>query len=207
MGDQLSLFGAPPPPPVEERDPVEEARTLEELEEIALSCQRCPLAGGRRHVVFGEGNPKASLLLVGEGPGEREDELGRPFVGRAGELLDRILLAAGFPRSSVYITNVVMCRPPGNRIPTEKEISACHPYLRRKIALIRPLVVLCLGSTSARALIDREARITQIRGRWFHREGIYYLATYHPAAVLRDVTKKRPVWEDFLKVKELLKRV
>jgi DNA polymerase len=145
-------------------------------------------------------------MLVGEGPGEREDELGRPFVGRAGELLDRILEAAGFSRPSVYITNVVMCRPPGNRIPTDKEISACHPYLRRKIVLIRPLVVLCLGSTSARALIDREARITQIRGRWFHREGIYYLATYHPAAVLRDVTKKRPVWEDFLKVRELLRR-
>lgn len=176
--------------------------TLDDLAAVARDCRRCPLREGARQVVFGEGDPHARLMLVGEGPGATEDELGRPFVGKAGELLDRILAAAGFRRDEVYITNVVMCRPPGNRVPTEREMAACLPYLHAKIGLIRPRILVCLGSTAARALIDPQARITQVRGRWFEREGVAVTATYHPAALLRDVTKKRPAWEDFQAIRD-----
>ncbi len=176
--------------------------SLAELEAVAAGCRRCPLRAGARQVVFGEGDPHAGLMLVGEGPGATEDELGRPFVGRAGELLDRILAAAGFRRGEVYITNVVMCRPPGNRVPTDAEMAACLPYLWAKIGLVRPRVLVCLGSTAARALIHPQARITQVRGRWLERDGMAVTATYHPAALLRDPSKKRPAWEDFQAIRD-----
>lgn len=186
---------------------LEACSSLAELEALAAGCRRCQLRAGARQVVFGEGDPRACLMLVGEGPGATEDELGRPFVGRAGELLDRILAAAGFRRQEVYITNVVMCRPPGNRVPTDGEMASCLPYLRAKIRLIRPRVLVCLGSTAARALIHPRARITQVRGRWLERDGMAVTATYHPAALLRDPGKKRPVWEDFKKVREAYRRL
>ncbi|MDI3299524.1 MAG: uracil-DNA glycosylase [Bacillota bacterium] len=168
----------------------------------ALGCTYCPLRAGCRGVVFGEGDPAARLVLVGEGPGATEDELGRPFVGRAGELLDRILEAAGFPRPSVFITNVVMCRPPGNRTPSEAEMAACRPWLEAKLELIRPDLVVALGSTAARALVDPAARITRLRGQWVERRGRRILPTYHPAALLRDPSKKREVWSDFQAVRD-----
>jgi DNA polymerase len=181
--------------------------TLEALGDFARGCQRCALRAGCRGVVFGEGDPHARLLLVGEGPGATEDELGRPFVGRAGELLDRILAAAGFRRADVYISNVVMCRPPGNRVPEDAEIAACRPYLWRRLELLQPGIVVALGATAVRALVDHRARVTQERGRWHRVDGRWVLPTFHPAAVLRDPAKKKPVWQDFLMVQELYRRL
>lgn len=171
--------------------------SLEQMSEQAAACQRCGLRAGCRTVVVGEGDPNASLMLVGEGPGAQEDELGRPFVGRAGQLLDRILEATGFTRACVYIANVVKCRPPGNRLPEPAEVQACYFWLRAQLLLIRPRVIVCLGALATQTLIDPKARITKIRGTWLNYDGIPVMPTFHPAAVLRDPQKKRPVWEDF----------
>ncbi|MEW8958275.1 uracil-DNA glycosylase [Neomoorella humiferrea] len=174
---------------------------LDTLCRRTLACRGCALRQGARRVVFGEGNPRAAIMLVGEGPGAREDELGRPFVGAAGELLDRILVAAGFKREELYITNVVKCRPPGNRQPLPGEVQTCLPILKAQIKLIKPQIIVCLGAVATRALIAPGASITRLRGRWIMREGIRYLPTFHPAALLRDAAKKRPVWEDFKKLR------
>lgn len=170
---------------------------LEALAALAVDCRRCGLREGCQGVVFGEGSPQARIMLVGEGPGANEDRLGRPFVGRAGQLLDRILAAIGLVREEVYITNVVKCRPPGNRTPTEAELRTCLPYLLAQVRLIRPDIIVCMGSTAVRALIDPDARITRVRGTWVRRWGVDVMPTFHPAAVLRDPSKRRPVWEDF----------
>lgn len=205
---RLDVPAAGDDPPADSLDAELAAITdLAALEAAARDCRRCGLRAGCRGVVFGEGNPRARLMLVGEGPGATEDELGRPFVGKAGELLDRILAAAGFAREEVYINNVVMCRPPGNRVPAEAEMAACLPWLRARIRIIRPGVIVCLGATAARALIHPQARITQLRGRWHERGGIFVMPTYHPAALLRDPSKKRPVWEDFQQVRDLVRRL
>jgi DNA polymerase len=161
---------------------------LADVERIALACTRCPLAAGRTTVVFGEGDPHADLMVVGEGPGREEDLQGRPFVGRSGQLLDRLLLEeAGLQRAQVYIANVVKCRPPGNRDPEPDEIAACRPFLDQQIALIAPRVVLTLGNFATRLLLDTSRGITQLRGRSysFGTEGAVLLPTYHPAAALR----------------------
>lgn len=186
---------------------LERFENLADLEAEAKGCRRCGLREGCRGVVFGEGNPHAAVMLVGEGPGKTEDELGRPFVGRAGELLDRILDAAGFRREEVYINNVVMCRPPGNRVPTDAEMAACLPWLRARMRLMRPPIVVCMGSTAARALISSGVKITQARGRWHRLGEALLMPTYHPAALLRDESKKRPVWEDFKQVRDAYKRL
>lgn len=170
---------------------------LDELARIAAACQRCGLRAGCRQVVFGDGNPEADLMFVGEGPGEQEDLVGRPFVGAAGQLLDKILSAAGIARSEVYIANIVKCRPPQNRVPTPDEASACRPYLERQIALIRPRIIVCLGATAAKHLIDPKFSIMRSHGEWFEREGIAYTATFHPAALLRNSQWKPLAWEDF----------
>lgn len=146
-------------------------------------------------------------MLVGEAPGAREDELGRPFVGAAGELLNRILQAAGFKREEIYITNVVKCRPPGNRLPTPDEVQACRPYLENQIKLVNPKIIVCLGALATQALIAPGARITRLRGQWIQKDGIYYLPTFHPAALLRDESKKRPVWEDFKRIRALYREL
>ena len=178
------------------------------MDELAASyreaehCQRCPLHLSRHRVVFGEGNPRASVLLVGEGPGQTEDQQGRPFVGSAGQLLDRILAAAGFNREEVYITNTVLCRPPGNRVPTPGETAACYPYLETKLRVIKPAIVVVLGATAARVLIDAHLGITKLRGQAFTRDGITFYPTFHPAALLRDPAKKRPAWEDFKRIRD-----
>jgi uracil-DNA glycosylase family 4 len=194
---QLALFNEPQPKRFLSPQTAALGKTLAELGDICAGCRKCGLCEHRRTVVFGEGNPQARLMLVGEGPGQVEDETGRPFVGPAGQLLDRILAAAGFARDEVYITNVVKCRPPGNRLPLPQEASACLPYLWRQIELIDPPILVCLGALAAQSLIDREARITRIRGQWVERGKRRIMPTFHPAALLRDETKKRPVWEDF----------
>jgi uracil-DNA glycosylase family 4 len=178
-----------------------EALSIKDLKQEALGCRKCHLRDGCRGVVFGEGDPKSLLMFVGEGPGSAEDELGRPFVGAAGQLLDKILTAAGFRREDVYITNVVKCRPPGNRVPTPAEAAACYPYLKSEIDFVNPRILVCLGATALRTLVDPAARITRIRGTWFDKGRMKVIATYHPAALLRDPKKKRPVWEDFIEIR------
>ncbi|NLM45425.1 MAG: uracil-DNA glycosylase [Firmicutes bacterium] len=179
------------------------AAALAALQQEVAACSRCRLRKGATQTVFGEGNPQAKLMFVGEGPGADEDRLGRPFVGAAGKLLDKILAAAGFAREEVYIANVVKCRPPKNRLPVRDEVNACLPYLLRQLALIRPQIIVCLGALATQALIDDKARISVVRGRWFEKYNAKIMATYHPAALLRDATKKRPVWEDMKQVRDL----
>lgn len=172
--------------------------SLEQLASDMQQCTRCGLAESRNNIVFGVGNPEAKLMLIGEGPGKDEDEQGIPFVGRAGQLLDRILAAINLTREEVYIANIVKCRPPNNRVPTRVEAAACLPYLYRQIELIKPGIIVLLGSTALQNLIGPDSRITRMRGQWLEsKSGIKIMPTYHPAAVLRDPNKRRPVWEDF----------
>ena len=177
------------------------------LSEQVMECKACRLCETRTHTVFGEGNVQAALMVVGEGPGEQEDLSGRPFVGPAGQLLDRILMAAGFKRKDVYICNIVKCRPPHNRVPAEDECAACRDYLRGQVALVRPKVIVLLGSTATKAILGQEMRITRDRGVWQLKKGMWIMPTYHPSALLRDATKKRPVWEDFQAVRDKIKKL
>lgn len=169
------------------------------------ACQRCGLSGTRHHVVPGEGDPKSPLLLIGEGPGAEEDRLGRPFVGAAGILLTKMLAAIDLSRDQVYIANVIKCRPPGNRTPSAEEAAACLPFLRAQTALIRPRVIVLLGATALRHVLGEAYRITRDRGRFVERRGVYFMPTFHPAALLRDASKKRPAWEDFKAVRDKMK--
>jgi uracil-DNA glycosylase len=173
------------------------------LRRQAALCTACTLAQGRQSVVFGEGDPHARLMFVGEAPGQQEDLQGKPFVGAAGQLLDRILEAVGIARSEVFITNTVMCRPPHNRVPTDVERATCRPYFERKMALIQPRIVVLLGATAAQQVLGPEVRITRDRGKPVERDGVTYVPTFHPAALLRDPDKKRPVWEDMKRVRDL----
>ncbi|MGI6702542.1 MAG: uracil-DNA glycosylase [Clostridia bacterium] len=175
------------------------------LEDFCNTCRRCRLNENRNKVVFGKGSKTASLMFVGEGPGRDEDAAGIPFVGKAGQLLDRILEAAGIDENDVYIGNIVKCRPPGNRIPAPDEARACLPYLRNQVYLIKPKIIVCLGATAAKYIIDDGIRITRDRGQWHQRKGYWLMATYHPAALLRDEAKKRPAWEDFKSIAAKLK--
>ena len=174
----------------------------EELENRARSCTRCLLRQGCKQVVFGDGDRNADLMLVGEGPGQSEDEMGKPFVGRAGQLLDKILAAVDFRRSAVYITNVVKCRPPDNRLPNPNEVAACRGYLEAQIRLLSPKIIICLGALATQTLIHPGAKITGVRGKWFLRGDTLIMPTYHPAALLRNESLKRPVWEDFKAIRE-----
>jgi uracil-DNA glycosylase family 4 len=182
--------------------------TLAAIREEALVCQRCPLAGGRTTVVFGEGNPAAGLMIVGEGPGREEDLQGRPFVGRSGKLLDRLLAEEmGVTRESVYIANVVKCRPPGNRDPLPVEIEACRPWLEAQVELIRPQVVLTLGNFSTKLLLKTTDGIRRTRGRAYPwgTTGAVLVPTYHPAAALRGSGEMlAEMRADFVRAKEAL---
>jgi DNA polymerase len=160
------------------------------------------LRRGASGVVFGEGNPQAEIMFIGEGPGAEEDRQGRPFVGAAGQLLDRILAAAGWSRSEIYIANIVKCRPPGNRQPQREEIETCLPLLQKQIELIAPRIIVCLGAVAGKALIKPDFFITRERGKWFKIGNIMVMPTFHPAALLRDPQKKKPVWEDIKQVRE-----
>jgi DNA polymerase len=173
---------------------------LEELKKICLDCNLCQLRSGCNRVVFGDGSNQARLMLIGEAPGADEDREGIPFVGRAGQLLDRILAAAGINRDKIFITNVVKCRPPGNRLPLQPEVEACLPCLKQQIELINPEIILCLGALATKTLINKNAAITRDRGKWHNIDGRKVIATFHPAALLRDPSRKRDVWEDFKQV-------
>ncbi len=168
----------------------------EMVEQQIANCRRCGLCERRHSIVLGEGNHSADIMLVGEGPGADEDALGRPFVGKAGQLLDKMFSAIDIKREELYITNVVKCRPPGNRTPLDEEAEACLPILRMQYALIKPKIVVCLGATATRHIYEREARITRVRGQWLDKNGTLFIPTYHPAALLRDETKKKDVWAD-----------
>jgi DNA polymerase len=151
-------------------------------------------------VVYGEGDPRASVMFIGEGPGAEEDRTGRPFVGQAGQLLDRMISAMGFERSQVYITNIVKCRPPGNRDPRDDEVDACSPYLDKQIELIAPDVLVALGKPAARRLTGSTRAISALRGRWASYRGIPLMPVFHPAYLLRTPSAKREVWEDLKKI-------
>jgi uracil-DNA glycosylase family 4 len=177
---------------------------LEPLARSAANCSLCRLAEQRRSVVFGEGDPRAAVMFIGEGPGADEDRTGRPFVGQAGQLLDRMIFAMGFERSQVYITNIVKCRPPGNRDPQEDEVAACAPYLDQQIDLIAPRVLVALGKPASHRLTGTKKPIGALRGRWSSYRGIPLMPVFHPAYLLRTPSAKREVWEDLKKVMQKL---
>lgn len=171
------------------------------------NCQNCALYQGCTHKVPGQGDLRAPLMLIGEGPGQHEDEQGLAFVGPAGQLLTQMPSAIRLPRDRVYICNVVKCRPPHNRQPLPEEVQACLPYLRRQFLLVRPRVILLLGATAVSAVLGPEYRITRCHGQWVSRKGVDIIATYHPSALLRDAGKKRPAWEDLQKLRDRLKEL
>lgn len=177
---------------------LDQIQNLDQLQSVVAQCQRCGLRAGCSGVVFGEGSPTARLVLCGEGPGAEEDRLLRPFVGAAGQLLDRILAVSGFDRfQNAYICNVVKCRPPGNRVPEPAEREACLPNLQAQLRILRPAIVVLLGATALQTLVDPGARITRLRGQWIEKDGVWYMPTYHPAALLRNPTWKKDTWHDF----------
>jgi DNA polymerase len=168
------------------------------------SCQRCALGATRTNLVFGTGSPDARLMFIGEAPGEREDATGIPFVGAAGQLLDRYLFAVGIPREDVYIANILKCRPPQNRDPLPSEEAACIDYLRCQVELLQPRVIVCLGRISAMKLIKEDFRITKEHGVWFEKDGQLMTAVYHPAYLLRDPRKRTDMMEDMKRIAEKL---
>jgi DNA polymerase len=193
----LNLFEAESP-----RRP--ERETLEEIRTDLGDCQRCKLAGGRKHIVFGQGDPHAELVFVGEGPGADEDEQGLPFVGRAGQLLNRMLQFVNIRREQVYICNVVKCRPPGNRTPERDEVEACSPFLFRQIEAIRPRLVCCLGAPAVRTVLGLKDGILKLRGQFYDFGAAKALATVHPAYVLRNPREEKILREDFEKIGDFL---
>ena len=175
-----------------------------QLKSRCEACQNCSLGRTRTNLVFGVGNPRAELMFVGEAPGQAEDEQGIPFVGAAGKLLDRYLYAVGIPRESVYIANILKCRPPHNRDPLPEEEDACIGFLREQVRLIQPKIIVCLGRISAMRLIKPDFRITREHGVFVHKGGILMTAVYHPAALLRDASKKEDMLLDMERIKEQL---
>lgn len=178
------------------------------LQEMATSCRKCPLAEGRKNVVFGEGDPDADIMFIGEGPGADEDEQGRPFVGRAGKLLSKILESVDISRKEIFITNVVKCRPPGNRVPTVEEMTMCDEYLQAQIALIKPKIIVCLGSTPTKWILRTTEGITKIRGRWFTWRNISVMPMFHPSYLLRNGSNKSgsPKHQTWLDIQEVKRR-
>ena len=172
------------------------SETLESIRADLGDCRRCKLARGRNRIVFGDGNPKAKLMFIGEGPGAEEDRQGKPFVGAAGQLLTRIIEAIKLSRDQVYICNIIKCRPPGNRNPEPDEIKTCFPFLARQIAAIKPDFIIALGTFAAQTLLGTATPISRLRGRFHEYKGIKVVPTYHPAYLLRNPDKKRDVWED-----------
>jgi uracil-DNA glycosylase family 4 len=175
-------------------------QTLDEIRRELGDCRRCKLHRTRRTIVFGEGNEKAKLMLIGEGPGYDEDVQGRPFVGKAGQLLTKIIQSIHLEREEVYITNIIKCRPPQNRNPEPDEIQSCHPFLQKQIQSIQPKMICALGTFAAQTLLSTNAKITALRGRFFDLGGIQVLPTYHPAYLLRNPERKREVWEDMKQI-------
>jgi uracil-DNA glycosylase len=178
--------------------------SLAELETVAKQCTQCRLHQGRTHVVFGVGNPHAELMFAGEAPGRDEDRQGEPFVGRAGQLLTRIIEAIGLKRQDVYIANVIKCRPPNNRNPEDDEIARCEPFLMRQIELVKPQLIVALGTFAAQTLLKTKLPISQLRGRFHTYQGVKLMPTFHPAFLLRNPERKRAVWEDMQAVQREL---
>lgn len=181
-----------------------EPQRLEEIRNELGDCRRCKLHRTRRTIVFGEGNEKASLMLIGEGPGNDEDVQGRPFVGKAGQLLTKILQAIDIEREEVYIANIIKCRPPQNRNPEPDEIENCYPFLLKQIQAIRPRIICALGTFSSQTLLKTDVKITALRGKVYDFSGIQLFPTYHPAYLLRNPEKKREVWEDMKRIAKAL---
>ncbi len=184
-----------------DRSPVDRCGDLECVSKLVTACEACELAATRTNVVFGAGSPTADLMFIGEGPGKNEDLQGVPFVGRAGELLDKILDAAEFERDEVYIANIIKCRPPNNRTPLTNEIESCVPFLARQIALIAPRIICTLGLPATQTLLGIRGSMGSMRGKVYRHRDIKVIPTYHPAAALRDPKYKRPMWEDFLRIR------
>ena len=181
--------------------------TWEELEKSIENCNKCKLCKIRQNIVFGTGNKNARLMLIGEGPGADEDRLGEPFVGRAGKLMNLAFEAIGLKREEVYIANIVKCRPPANRNPEDDEAMACMNYLRNQVILVKPEIIVLLGSVALKNILGKEYGITASRGKWIEKKGIKYMPTWHPAALLRDETKKIEFIKDLkLVIEELNKQ-
>ncbi|MFH1222882.1 MAG: uracil-DNA glycosylase [Pseudomonadota bacterium] len=180
--------------------------TLDEVKAHVGVCKKCRLNECRKTIVFGEGAPQAKLMFIGEGPGQDEDETGRPFVGRAGQLLTKIIEAMGLKREDVYIANIVKCRPPANRTPADDEIIACAPYLAEQISVIKPKVIVALGAPATCTLFNRKIKISEMRGKFYDwMNGVKLMPTFHPAYLLRNPVDKKLVWDDMKKVMELMR--
>ena len=212
--DRMAARAVPAPPepetpaaarPAPAPEDPERAAQLAALCEAASACTRCRLSEKRNKVVFGSGRIDSELMFIGEGPGADEDRQGLPFVGRAGELLTKIVQAIDRSRDEVYIANIVKCRPPGNRDPQPDEVAACRGYLEKQIALVRPKVIVALGRIAAQTLLGTDSPIGRMRGQWFQVQGVPTMVTYHPAALLRNPALKRPTWEDMQQVRDRLR--
>ena len=177
------------------------AELLEQKRAVCAACTRCSLSQTRTKCVYGTGSPNAKLLFVGEAPGEQEDQTGIPFVGRAGQLLDKYLFAVGIPREAVYIANILKCRPPKNRDPLPEEEDACLPYLREQVRILRPPMIVCLGRIAAMRLNREDFRITKEHGVWFEKGAFSLCAVYHPSALLRDPSKREDMMKDMIEIK------
>lgn len=183
------------------------AENWEELETACKACKACGLAAGRTQVVFGVGNREAEVLLIGEGPGQQEDLKGEPFVGRAGQLLDKMLIAVGLDRSKVYIANIVKCRPPQNRDPLPEEQEACLSWLRAQTKLLAPKIIVCVGRIAGMKLMKPDLKITREHGQWYRHGHVWMMATLHPAALLRNPNQKPEAFKDFLALREKIREV
>jgi uracil-DNA glycosylase len=188
-------------------EPWYDAKTLEELNAKISDCKKCPLWETRTKFVFGVGNPNAKLMIIGEAPGADEDKQGEPFVGRAGQLLNKMLVAINFQREDVFIANVLKSRPPNNRDPKPEEVAACEPYLFKQIALIKPKFILCLGRIAGQNLLKTNDTLGKMRGQIFDFNGIQTIVTYHPAALLRNPDWKHGAWEDLQKLRRMYDEV
>lgn len=178
--------------------------TMENLGEHIKTCEKCKLCKARTNAVLGDGNYKTKIMFIGEGPGEQEDLTGLAFVGKAGKLLDKMLASITLDRSKVYICNVVKCRPPGNRNPEDEEINACLEYLRHQYLIIKPRLIVLLGSIACKALLSKDFSITRQHGQVIDKKGVHFLPTFHPSALLRDESKKPLAWEDFKIIMKLI---
>lgn len=168
----------------------------EELEKSIINCKKCKLCTNRKNIVFGTGNKNADIMFIGEGPGADEDAQGIPFVGKAGKLMNKAFEGLGIKREDVYIANIVKCRPPNNRVPEKDEAASCLDYLRNQVILVNPKIIILLGSTALKNILGEEYKITASRGSWIEKNGIKYMPTWHPAALLRDESKKIEFWRD-----------
>ena len=175
----------------------------EDLEKSIIDCKKCKLCSNRSNIVFGQGNKNADIMFIGEGPGADEDAQGEPFVGKAGKLMNEAFKGIGIKREEVYIANIVKCRPPSNRVPEEDEAEACLNYLRNQVILVKPKIIVLLGSTALKNILGKEYSITNARGKWIEKKGIMYMPTWHPAALLRDENKKIEFWKDLKEVETL----